>query len=275
LIEGILANLQEAQARRAKIADLGEANRQALQRRVDGLARRLSNPDLEPLAEKVLIQQLNQATRELEDLTQAKAHGPTLRADVAFYADLKKQPELLATLPATWGDEPMAWRRDWIRRFIERVSITRMSRGRFAIALHWKDGAVESQRITTRAGLTDQELTLIRQLWHDEERPRVGWCEWMRERLAAAGFERTPAGIYRAKDVALKQARAVSEAERALLRRLWNDPDRPVKGWCAWVRVRLAGAGYHRTASAVYQLVAPIQAEATGGVQVESPRTEQ
>lgn len=147
---------------------------------------------------KLLLGKLDQATREFEALTSRGPALPHLDATLTFYRGLVDDAEFLATLPATWRDEPLDWRLSWVRRFIRRVVVTHKGRGRSAVAIEYLDGVVNKQELITRAGVTPEELDLARTLWaHTNRPPGRLWSAWMGSELAKAGYPRSRAGVVR------------------------------------------------------------------------------
>lgn len=204
LVGKVLKELQGQEAEKADVTDLAEANRRALQRKIDGLSKSLADPDISEMSRKILLQQLEQTAKELEMLEDHhRPRNQHLAEDIAFYEKLRKNPGFLASLPLTWDDEPIDWRRSWIRRFIERVEVTNPSRGCYDVAIHYLNGEVSRGRHYTKPGVTEEELTLVRRLWDDPERPDRYYAEWMIGRLQEHGFHREKRGIYRTLRLAL------------------------------------------------------------------------
>ncbi|MFP5503356.1 MAG: recombinase family protein [Candidatus Sericytochromatia bacterium] len=203
LIDQIVGQLESERQAQANVVDLSEGSRKALQRKIDGLSKSLSDPDVTESVRKILLQQLDQTAKELDAIEQSRPYNPHLAYDIDFYEDLKKKPSFLASLPLTWDDEPVQWRRSWIRRFIERVEVSNPSRGCYDVTIHYLNGHREVLRHYTKPGVTEGELEVLRVLWNDPDRPSYGWGKWMIERLKAHGYHRCPAGIRRAVAIAL------------------------------------------------------------------------
>lgn len=201
---GEIADLLRGQAEsQAQLADFGEASRRSLQRKIEGLSRSLSDPDITETARKILLQQLDQHAKELEALELRRPHNPHLAEDIAFYEKLRSNPGFLSSLPLTWEDEPSQWRRSWVRRFIERVEVENPGRGHYRVKVRYLDGREFQLERFTKPGVTEEELALVRRLWHDPERPPHKWSAWMIERLKEHGFHRCTRGAYRTVALAL------------------------------------------------------------------------
>jgi hypothetical protein len=192
IVDRIVKHLEGLQRAQSKVIDTSEASRRALSRRVDGLTRAMSDPDLAPAAMKVLIQQLNQASEELEALDTSSHAKPTLAADLTYYQELRRDRDFMAMIPALWADNPIQWRRSWIRRFIERVEIVSEGAGRYAIRILYVDGRESRHHYRGWSKVTPEELALMKQLASDPAFPGLGkgGILWVVDQLAAQGYER-------------------------------------------------------------------------------------
>lgn len=204
LIDAIIGKLEREQVAIRQVADIGDASRKTLERRIDTWSKALTDPDATDAVRKMLFGKLDQATRELEALNNRGPAMPHLDANLAFYRGLLDDAEFLATLPATWRDEPLDWRRSWMRRFIRRVVVTCKGRGRSEVAIEYLDGGVHEQELVTKAGVTEDELALVRTLWnHPDRPPGRQWGAWMEAELSKAGYPRTRVGVVRLVRLAL------------------------------------------------------------------------
>lgn len=192
LVEGILVHLVETERTRAQVVDMSEASRRVLQRKVDGLTRAMADPTLVPAALRVLVQQLNQATEELEAVGAAAKTSPTIAEDLAFYEGLRDDREWLALLPGTWEDEPLQWRRSWLRRFIANVEVSREPGGMHRVAIAYRDGTSVLIEHRSKSTLSEEERVLVERLIASPEFPGHGRgaMPWLVAQLAAHGFHR-------------------------------------------------------------------------------------
>jgi DNA invertase Pin-like site-specific DNA recombinase len=193
LVADVLAHLGKVERRRAEVVDLQEGAMRALRRKVEGLAMTLANPDLPEAARRVLVEQLDLAARELEAASAPPPAAATIEADLTFYREMAADPDHLASLAHGWADEPLAWRRRWLARLIERVDLVCSVRGVVDVVTRFRDGSTMSERIVTRVRTDADQLARMRQLWDDPERPAFGWLRWMAAKMAAEGFPRSHA----------------------------------------------------------------------------------
>ena len=191
LIGRIVASLEGQLERAAAVVDFGEASRRNLERRIEGLTRSLADPDVAPAARKVLLAQLDAVARDLNALDQRRPVDPKVAASLGDYRELARQPDMIAALPATWRDEPLAWRRAWVRRFVKRVDVVKTGRGACDAVIHYLDGESASVTVRPEGDATEAERELVRRLLRHPKRPKAGCNAWIRERLAAHGFERS------------------------------------------------------------------------------------
>lgn len=187
-VDSLIGVLQEQKAARAVIIDLGESTRRILQRKVDGLSKSLADPDVSEIARKVLLQQLDQAARDLELAEKQMPISPSLDADLAFYEALRKDKDFHAILPLTWDDEPLEWRRSWVRRFIRRVEIEQIEKGRSKVTVHYLDGSQSTLGYRVKASVQPEELAALRALWERPDRPKWGWAQWLADKMQEQGF---------------------------------------------------------------------------------------
>lgn len=193
MLDTILAAIKTEKARRASAGLEVEAERVRVERRIEGWLQSLSDPSLGETVRKMIQGQLEDAARKLEDLSRPRPVADL--ADEGFYLKLRKDPDFTATLPATWGDEPLAWRRRFLRRFLARVEVARVAGG-LTLALHWLDGEVTMAAPPTR-GWSAAEVDLLHELAADPACPRgrVGRLAWFYLEFTARGFDRPSAGF--------------------------------------------------------------------------------
>lgn len=203
MIERLIEQLEGEKEAQQLVVHNSEASRLGLQRKVDGLTRSLSDPDVSDVVRKVLLTQLDQVAREMDALDRQKPFNPHLDVNIDYYRRLRADIDFLAALPASWDDEPIDWRRSWVRRFIERVEMRCRTRGRFDVFVRYRDGEVSEHTITTKPGVTQEELELVRRLLQDPERPRRYCMDWFQAEMAKHGFERTKAGVSRTVAIAM------------------------------------------------------------------------
>jgi DNA invertase Pin-like site-specific DNA recombinase len=197
LVGRIIKHLEGERDRAAAVVDFGEANQRALQRRLDGLTKSLEDPDISDAARKVLLAQLDQVARELDGVRRDAPANPHREQDLVDYRQLARQPDLAAALALTWQDEPLTWRRSWVRRFIERVDVTKTGRSSYDVAIHYLSGEVRPLALNLKKDVEPRELDLVRKLWVHPKRPARGWTTWMAGRLEAHGYQRSPRAISR------------------------------------------------------------------------------
>lgn len=119
------------------------------------------------------------------------------------YEALLVDPSFLQTAPVTWDDEPMPWRRAWVRRFIERVELEESG----AIAVRYRDGRVSHLDLSAPGFWAPRELEILHAIYDAPDRPARGWGERVRAALEAEGFNRSKHAIYHAAK-AMKGSRA-------------------------------------------------------------------
>lgn len=183
--------IQGERALAAKVADLGAGTRKALERRIEGLVSSLADPDLGEGGRKRLLAALEAAEAELAQVEAAAvaATKPGLAADASFFEGFARQPEALATLQATWEQEPLGWRRGWLRRFVVGVVASPEPEG-LALQVNWRDGQRQDLLAPMRRHIQPEELAAALALWGSPERPRLAWGAWLAERLVGLGFPR-------------------------------------------------------------------------------------
>lgn len=197
LINQIIERLETKRATIIQFRGTGESQRKIVQRKIDGFLKSISDPDLPGMARKMVQQQLEQALKDLEAMNVPREGSAQVETDLAFYAKLQGDPSFAAMLSVTWMDESLRWKRNWIRRFIERVEI--VERGQEQdIAIHYRDGETRTHTIARRADWSEQELAILHELWEDPARPSRGAAEWLRQGLAERGFKRTRHALYHA-----------------------------------------------------------------------------
>jgi hypothetical protein len=197
LVGRIVKHLEGERDSAASLVDFGETNQRALQRRLDGLTKSLEHPDISEAARKVLLGQLDQVAQELDGVRQ---HVPTnLHRDQELhdYRQMAKQPDMFAMVPLTWDDESLTWRRSWVRRFIERVDVTKTGCSSYEVVIHYLSGDVSQLALNLKKDVPPRELDLVRKLWVHPKRPKKGWAKWIAGRLEAHRFQRSPRAIYR------------------------------------------------------------------------------
>jgi DNA invertase Pin-like site-specific DNA recombinase len=195
LIEGAIARLQEAKAQTAEVVDLNDRGRRALQRKVDGLVRTLADPDLTSDARKPLLAALDDATKGLKAVERQSTPAPHVDAEVAAYQALLADPVQVATLRDTWEDEPIQWRRAFIRRFVRHVEARKGKAGKMTIAVLWADGVTTEHASQSRARFSPDELAIVRAALASPECPATRRAAWASEWLRAQGYDRTEAVI--------------------------------------------------------------------------------
>lgn len=206
LIARIVERLEHEQKQARAVVNLSEAGRRALDRQIAGLTRALGDPDLTDAARKVVLVQLDKAAREIEALSRRSPEAPHVAADLDAYRAMRDDAGFLDGVRATWDDEPLTWRRRFVRRFVERVSIRRERSGQFAITLLFRDSSATTFPLVTNQHATPDELALVRTLLASPERPARGWYAWVQAELAKAGYNRTPAGVHRLIAIATDRA---------------------------------------------------------------------
>lgn len=211
LITGIIACLQDYKSAAMRDLDLNDRSRRGLQRKIDGLVRAIADPDLTGPARKQLLAALDEASRRLDALERQTRHAPHADAELASLLRLRNDPALLHTLPATWADEPIQWRRGFLRRFIQRVELKRGKAGDLQLLVEWADGSTSEHAYRGRAAIAGEELDLIKQLTASPEYPERRRAAWVAARLTEAGYNRTEAVVAHALRRIAKQ-----EAHRSL-----------------------------------------------------------
>ncbi|HEY9723985.1 MAG TPA: zinc ribbon domain-containing protein, partial [Oscillatoriaceae cyanobacterium] len=199
LIGGIVGRLEHEQKQARAVVNLSEAGRRAIDRQIAGLARALADPDLTDAARKVVLVQMDKAARELEALEKRSPDAPHVAADLDAYRAMRDDAGFLDGVRATWDDEPLTWRRRFVRRFVERVRIRQRENGRFAVEVAFRDGSTSPFALATKHArrAKPEELELARALWESPARPARGGYAWMEAELAKAGYSRTHDGIKR------------------------------------------------------------------------------
>jgi hypothetical protein len=159
------------------------------------LSKALADPDLAEPARRVLVAQLNEAAKALE-ASEARSEGVrSVDVDLGAYHALRRDPDFLRTLPAVWEDQPLAWRRSWLRRFIERIEITDGSPHR-EVVIRYLDGR-PSRLYDSPRGWTPEELALARSLMDAPDRPKGRTFDWLEAQFQAQGFARRGEAIYK------------------------------------------------------------------------------
>ncbi|MNS61758.1 hypothetical protein D3C72_947950 [compost metagenome] len=191
LIEGAIARLQEAKTQSAQVVDLNDRGRRALQRKIDGLVRTLAEPDLTSVARKPLMAALDEATRALRSLERQTA--PTHHADaaIATYQELLRDTAFLDLLPDTWEDEPIQWRRGFLRRFVQRVDVRRDKSSRLVLSVLWVDGRTTEHEHQARARLSAEETAIIRRALASPDCPSTRRAVWVAQALTEQGYNRS------------------------------------------------------------------------------------
>lgn len=118
-----------------------------------------------------------------------------LAADQEAYQALRRDPDFLRTVPATWDDQPLAWRRSWLRRFIDRIEITDGSPHR-EVVISYLDGR-RSRLYDARRGRSPEEMALARSLMSAPDRPKGRAFDWLEAQFKAHGFARRGESIYK------------------------------------------------------------------------------
>jgi DNA invertase Pin-like site-specific DNA recombinase len=203
LIDSIMGHLRKQKAAIINIQGAGEAQRRTLQKRVDGLASSLADPDLSDLARKVLIQQLNEATRNLEEMVSQTPAAKHIDADLVFYEGLLRDRDHIEMLPVTWSDEPLIWRRGFVRHFIERVELTIHPR-HVDIVVLYRDGASSTVKLGRRMGTKGShpnwepaERLALQNLLASPDRPGRGLYRWVSEQLASMDYDRSAQAVFK------------------------------------------------------------------------------
>jgi DNA invertase Pin-like site-specific DNA recombinase len=191
LIEGAIARLKEAKAQTAEVLDLNDRGRRALQRKVDGLVQTLADPDLTPTARKPLMAALDDASKSLAALERQAVPTAHVDAELAAYQAHQADPAFLASLAGTWEDEPIQWRRAFLRRFVRQVEIQREKAGQMAIAVLWADGVTTRHAHKARVPMGPEELAVIKAALASPECPPTRRTAWLAEVLAAQGYARS------------------------------------------------------------------------------------
>lgn len=202
LVAGIVASLAAEQNAQAVADDVGEAGRRELRKRIDGLTKSLAVPDIGDTARRVLLQQLEVTAAQLEAAERTRPVAPHIAADLAFFEELRRDPTFIVGLQSTWEDEPIMWRRTWVRRFIARVDVTQVVPGHARLVVKFCDGTSATIDHATRRAVSDAEKAAAREAWVDPARPRRAWGEWLARQLTAAGFPRSSRGAIRTANLA-------------------------------------------------------------------------
>lgn len=190
LLDAIIGRLEGERVTVTAERDNGDMQRRALDRKIEGLTKSLADPDVSDLARKVLLAQLDQAARDLDALMAQKPATKHLDETLAFYRKLRADKSFMASLPLTWADEDLMWRRRFIRRFVERVDVSMLDSHQ-EIIIHYKDG---EQTIATRPHrwVTGREITEFWEVFNDPARPKKrGMWPWVQARMAERGFYRS------------------------------------------------------------------------------------
>lgn len=212
LIEGAIARLREAKAQTADVIDLNDRGRRALQRKVDGLVRTLSDPDLTPAARKPLMLALDEATRNLEHLERQVTPTTHTDAEIASYQSLLSDPEFFVMLPGAWEDEPIQWRRGFLRRFVRRVELRKGKAGIMTFSVEWVDGLATEHTHQGRAPISEEELAVIRAALASTECPPKRQAAWVAQVLREQGYNRSEGVIAHAlRRIAKREADCSSE----------------------------------------------------------------
>lgn len=202
LVAGIIASLATEQHAQVAAEDVGEAGRRELRKRIDGLTRSLSDPEIGDTARRVLLQQLEVNAAQLEAAENTRPIAPHVAADLAYFEDLRRDPTFIVGLQATWEDEPIMWRRTWVRRFIARIEVTQVIPGHARLVIQFRDGTHATIDHATRRAVSPAEMDAAREAWADPARPRRAWGEWLARQLTAAGFPRSSRGAIRTANLA-------------------------------------------------------------------------
>ena len=198
--QGLAAEIISAIERQKAISeaaqDTGISNRAALERKIAGLTKSLSDPDVTDVVRKMLLLQLDHVARELEALDRQRPINKHLDVDLSFYMKLRANRGFLDALILTWEDEPLAWRRSWIRHFFDRVEVDSQGHGTFEIRVYFLDGQTSTLPYYRKPDWQPEETELLRSLWLSPDRPSWRWNQWIRDRMALAGYQRNARAIY-------------------------------------------------------------------------------
>jgi DNA invertase Pin-like site-specific DNA recombinase len=195
LIEGIIGNLEDKRTDALARVDAGEVQRQILQKQVDGYSQAVADPMLSQAARGILIAKLNDAVAAL-DAHQARSEMVRgVDVELSAYRQMRQDADFHMGLRVLWEDEPIAWRRSWLRRFIERVEVTQGVPHR-EIAVYYLDGQVSRLSDSPR-GWSPEELDLVRALMESPERPGRGYRPWLEKQFQAKGYTRRGEAIYK------------------------------------------------------------------------------
>lgn len=195
LIEGIISNIQAERARAANADDGALNQRRVLERKIQGWMNSLGDPELPETVRKMIQGQMEEAIKQLADADRPRPAAGLV--DDTFYRDLRRDPEHLNNLTLAWADEPLQWRRLFVRRFVERVELAHNDGG-LGVAITWLDGATTTADVSTRAW-AQAEIDLLRSLCEHPECPqsRLGRLSWLYERFTAHGYQRPRLGVRR------------------------------------------------------------------------------
>lgn len=195
MIDRVIDVLAERKGKIVSFAVGIESRRKSLQKVVANLTRTLSFDEIPDQTRKHVALELDAALKDLR-LLESGPDVTRLEGDISTLEGLKHH-ELLTVLALDWHRQDVSWRRVFVRQFLDRVDV-RQDEISWHIQIALKTGEVLSKTISRKPGWSDKELSLLKDLWNDEDRPIYGYCDWMIERLLEAGYTRSRSAIYHA-----------------------------------------------------------------------------